>query len=124
MSIQDITGKPVAQPVNHIKALKQAVAAMAEFDTQVITVSKTFCVKKLRTPAEARAWLEYQGISIAQWARENEKSDSLVREILAGKKKCHRGESHNIAVLLGMKEGILTNRPGRVSPMVLQRAVA
>ena len=76
-------------------------------------------MKKLRTPAEARAWLEYQGISIAQWARENEKSDSLVREILAGKKKCHRGESHTIAVMLGIKEGILTNRPGRVSPVAM-----
>ena len=81
-------------------------------------------MKKLRTPAEARAWIEYQGISIAQWARENQKSDSLVREILAGKKKCHRGESHNIAVLLGMKDGILTSRPGRVAPMTLQGAVA
>ena len=73
-------------------------------------------MKKLRTPAEARSWLEYQGITIAQWAREHEKSDSLVREILAGKKKCLRGESHNIAVLLGMKEGVLTSRPARVAP--------
>ena len=73
-------------------------------------------MKKLRTPAEARAWIEYQGITIAQWARDNKKSDSLVREILAGKKKCHRGESHNIAVLLGIKEGVLTLRPARVAP--------
>ena len=74
-------------------------------------------MKKLRTPAEARSWLEYQGITIAQWAREHEKSDSLVREILAGKKICLRGESHNIAVLLGMKEGVLTTRPARVAPI-------
>ena len=81
-------------------------------------------MKTLRTPAEARAWLEFQGISIAQWARENKKSDSLVREILAGKKKCHRGESHNIAVLLVIKEGILTSRPGRVAPATMQGAAA
>ena len=81
-------------------------------------------MKKLRTPAEARAWLAYQGITIAQWARENKKSDSLVREVLAGNKKCLRGESHNIAILLGMKDGILTNRPGRVAPMALQGAMA
>ena len=81
-------------------------------------------MKKLRTAAEARAWLEFQGITIAQWARDHEKSDSLVREILAGKKKCHRGESHNIAVLLGMKEGVVTTRPARVSPMALQGAAA
>ncbi|WP_218241538.1 DNA-binding protein [Comamonas fluminis] len=81
-------------------------------------------MKKLRTAAEARAWLDYQGITIAQWARDHKKSDSLVREILAGKKKCHRGESHNIAVLLGMKEGVVTTRPARVSPMALQGAAA
>ncbi|MPS96251.1 DNA-binding protein [Comamonas sp.] len=81
-------------------------------------------MKKLRTPAEARAWLEYQGITIAQWARENKKSDSLVREVLAGNKKCLRGESHNIAVLLGMKEGIVTTRPARVSPLAMQGAAA
>ena len=76
-------------------------------------------MKKLRTAAEARAWLDYQGISISQWARENQVHHSLVREILAGRKKCLRGMSHNIAVLLGMKEGILTNRPGRVSPVAM-----
>ena len=69
-----------------------------------------------RTPEEARAWLDYQGITVAQWARENKKNDSLVREVLAGRKKCFRGESHNIAVLLGMKDGVLTNRPARVAP--------
>lgn len=69
-----------------------------------------------RTPEEARAWLDYQGITIAQWARENGMHDSLVREVLAGRKKCLRGMSHNIAVLLGMKRGQLTTRPARVAP--------
>lgn len=71
-------------------------------------------MKKLRTHDEARAWLSYQGISVAQWARENQVGHSLVREILAGRKKCLRGTSHNIAVLLGMKAGEITTRPGRV----------
>lgn len=80
-------------------------------------------MKKLRTAAEAHAWLQYQGISIAQWARENKKNDSLVREVLAGRKKCLRGECHNIAVLLGMKEGQITTRPGRAAP-AMQGAMA
>ena len=71
---------------------------------------------KLRTPEEARAWLDYQGITVAQWARENGMHDSLVREVLAGRKKCLRGMSHNIAVLLGMKRGQITTRPARVAP--------
>lgn len=69
---------------------------------------------KLRTHEEARAWLGYQGISIAQWAREKKFSESLVREILAGRKRCLRGQSHNIAIALGMKRGVVTTRPGRV----------
>ena len=73
-------------------------------------------MKKLRTPAEAKAWLQYQGISVSQWCRENHFNASLVYEIMNGRKKCHRGMSHNIAVLLGMKAGVLTTRPGRVSP--------
>ena len=70
---------------------------------------------KLRTHKEARAWLEKQGVSISQWSRDHNVGDSLVREILNGKKKCRFGMSHNIAVLLGMKEGTLTTRPGRTS---------
>lgn len=72
-------------------------------------------MKKVRTPAEAKAWLSYQGISVAQWARENDFGYSLTQEILAGKKKCLRGTSHNIAVKLGMKEGVPTTRPGRAA---------
>ena len=77
-------------------------------------------MKKLRTPAEARAWLEYQGITIAQWARENHMHQSLVSEVLKGRKRCLRGMSHNIAVLLGMKDGVITDRPARVAPKTEQ----
>ena len=73
-------------------------------------------MNKLRTPEEARAWLGYQGITVSQWARDNNVHHSLVYEILAGRKKCLRGMSHNIAVLLGMKAGVPTARPARVSP--------
>ena len=37
-----------------------------------------------------------------------------MREILAGKKKCLRGQSHNIAIALGLKRGTLTTKPARV----------
>ncbi|MBX3654154.1 MAG: DNA-binding protein [Ramlibacter sp.] len=80
-------------------------------------------MKKLRTPEQARAWLDYQGITIAQWARENKVSPALTMEILAGRKKGMRGMSHNICVLLGIKEGVLTDRPARV-PAAVSRAHA
>ena len=71
-----------------------------------------------RTSEQARAWLSYLGITIAHWAREHRVSEPLVREILAGRKKCLRGQSHNIAVMLGMKHGEITTRPARVTPVV------
>lgn len=73
-------------------------------------------MSKLRTHEQARAWLSYLGISVAQWARDHGFSEPLVREILAGRKKCLRGQSHNIAVALGMKHGVPTDRPARVAP--------
>ena len=73
-------------------------------------------MKKLRTADEVRQWLSYQGITVSQWAREHGFSISLVFEVLAGRKKCRSGRSHNIAVLLGMKHGEITSKPARVSP--------
>ncbi|MDH1766275.1 DNA-binding protein [Comamonas aquatica] len=112
-------------PTLPLQAIERAAVVMAAFEHQLIALNaqSAGAITGHRTPAEARAWLEYQGISIAQWARENKKNDSLVREVLAGRKKCLRGESHNIAVLLGMKEGQITTRPGRVAP-AMQGAVA
>lgn len=72
-------------------------------------------MKKLRTAEEARQWLSYHGITVSQWARDHGYSVSLVFEVLAGRKPCRTGRSHNIAVLLGMKDGVLTDRPARVS---------
>lgn len=80
------------------------------FGTPMTTPKNT-----LRSASQAKAWLGYQGISIAQWARENQFSDPLVREVLAGRKRCLRGQCHNIAVALGMKHGTPTDRPGRAS---------
>lgn len=73
-------------------------------------------MKKPLSAAEAKAQLDYQGISIAQWCRERKYPYSLTVEILAGKKRCLRGTSHNIAVALGIKNGVPTTRPGRVAP--------
>ncbi|WP_432719873.1 DNA-binding protein [Jeongeupia wiesaeckerbachi] len=68
---------------------------------------------KLRTPDEARAALEAQGISITQWAIANKYSPNLVFEVLGGRKKCVRGQSHEIAIKLGIKEGEICADPAR-----------
>jgi gp16 family phage-associated protein len=66
-------------------------------------------MKQLKSPEQARADFDYKGLSIAAWARANGFSRSLVYEVMAGRKKCNRGQSHKIAVMLGMKRGVIVN---------------
>ena len=61
--------------------------------------------KPLRTPVQARQWMNEQGLSMAELARRFGVSTSLVDAILRGAKPCKRGASHNIAVYLGLKHG-------------------
>ncbi|MDA8254173.1 MAG: DNA-binding protein [Betaproteobacteria bacterium] len=63
----------------------------------------------LRTPEEVKATFKHKGISIAQWATANGYSTNLVFEVLSGRKKGDRGQSHKIAVALGLKEGEIVN---------------
>lgn len=47
------------------------------------------------------------GISIAEWARAEGFSTALVYQVIEGKRQCIRGQSHRIAVALGLKEGVI-----------------
>ena len=64
----------------------------------------------MRTPEEVRKEFDEWGISISQWARENDFSPALVYQVLAGRNKGFRGESHRIAVALKLKPGHDTER--------------
>lgn len=68
---------------------------------------------KTRTPAEARAELQGKGISITQWAVANGFSPNMVFEVLGGRKKCVRGQAHEIAVKLGLKAGEICVDPAK-----------
>lgn len=70
-----------------------------------------------RTPEEVRAEFQRTGISIAQWATANGFNTNLVFEVLGGRKKGIRGQSHKIAVKLGLKEGCVIDNPA----MALER---
>jgi len=63
----------------------------------------------IRSPQECRSLIEGSGISIVESARENRFSCGLVYQVLEGKRRCLRGQSHKIAVALGLKAGQLTN---------------
>lgn len=62
-------------------------------------------MKHLKTHKQARAEFNRKGLSVAEWARTHGFGRSLVYEVLSGRKKCYRGSSHKIAVLLGIKDG-------------------
>lgn len=61
--------------------------------------------KKPRSLKEAREAFHRAGKSVKTWAQENGVSVALTYEVLAGKRKCLRGQSHKIAVKLGIKDG-------------------
>lgn len=56
---------------------------------------------------EVRREFESRGVSIAAWARAHGYSCQLVYQILKCQKPCLRGQSHEIAVRLGLKNGVI-----------------
>ena len=59
----------------------------------------------LRSGDEVRKEFARRGLSISAWARAKGFSVQLVYQVLRGKKQCLRGQSHEIAVRLGIKAG-------------------
>lgn len=53
--------------------------------------------------AAAKARLIAQGKTYAEWADEHGFNRRMVYEVLAGRRRCYRGDSHKIAVALGLK---------------------
>jgi gp16 family phage-associated protein len=56
----------------------------------------------------ARQRLSRQGLSVRAWAEQHQLNAGTVYEVLAGRKRCLRGEAHRAAVLLGLKAGVAT----------------
>lgn len=73
----------------------------------------------LKTRAQVREEFARKGLSITAWAKTHRYSPNLVIAILADNEvnprlKCLRGDAHNIAVTLGLKEGEVS-RPQHLS---------
>ncbi|MCP5304963.1 MAG: DNA-binding protein [Chromatiaceae bacterium] len=58
----------------------------------------------VRTREEVRRWFSTNGRSISGWAKARGFSPSLTHAVLMGERKCLRGQSHEIAIALGLKE--------------------
>lgn len=60
----------------------------------------------LKTPQDAKLWLQAQGISIADFSRDHDLDPATTYQVLAGRKKGYRGKAHKAALALGIKSGI------------------
>ncbi|TFF13047.1 DNA-binding protein [Pseudomonas sp. BCA14] len=60
------------------------------------------------TPEQARAALDRKGMSIAEFCRIHDLNKNLVSDLLNRRRKGRRGEAHRAAVLLGIKDGEIT----------------
>lgn len=63
----------------------------------------------LLTAEQARAELDRNGITIARFCREHGLNKNLVSDLLNGRKKGVRGEARRAAVLLKIKDGVISN---------------
>ncbi len=61
----------------------------------------------LKTREEARRELVRHGVSLASWARKHGVTSEQVRDVLRKDTPCNWGVSHKIAVLLGVKDGVI-----------------
>jgi gp16 family phage-associated protein len=55
-------------------------------------------------PSQVKERFAQEGVSIAEWARARGFNCVTVYRVLSGKLKGARGEAHDIAVALGLKE--------------------
>ena len=63
-------------------------------------------MNRLKSPQEAKRWLQAQGLSVAEFSREHDLDQATTYQVLAGRKKGLRGKAHKAAIALGIKEGI------------------
>lgn len=62
---------------------------------------------KLRSREQVKEEFFKRGVSIADWAREYGFKYSQVIDVFRANRPCRRGYSHKIAVLLGIKDGVI-----------------
>lgn len=62
-----------------------------------------YATSSLRTAQQARDWLVANGITVVQFANDNDLPVYTVRDVLLGRSKARTGMAHAAAVALGMK---------------------
>lgn len=73
-----------------------------------------------RTIEEVKESFAQRGVSVSAWARSRGVSPNLTYQILSGRRVGLRGQSHDIAVFLGLKPGL----PSSADPLSIENRVA
>lgn len=72
--------------------------------------------EQIKQRAKAKlAEMRAAGVSVSQWARDNGFSRDTVNGVLYGRCACMHGTAHEVAVALGIKEGVVV-QPGTYHP--------
>lgn len=61
----------------------------------------------MKTIEQVRSEFHLAGRSISKWAATHGYPAYLVQQVLSGRSRCLRGQSHEIAVLLQLKDGYI-----------------
>lgn len=69
-------------------------------------------MRSLKSPTDAKMWLRANGISISDFARQNDLDLATTYQVLSGAKKGYRGKAHKAAVALGIKANPHDPPPG------------
>ena len=64
--------------------------------------------RSTRTAQQVRAEFMRKGISIGSWADQHGFSRASVNQVLTGRNAATMGKGHQIAVMLGLKDGEIT----------------
>jgi gp16 family phage-associated protein len=65
--------------------------------------------KEPLTIEEVRDWFAYHGQTVTGWAAQHGFQPAQVYAVLSARTRGRRGESHQIAVALGLKRGAIAN---------------
>jgi len=70
--------------------------------------------------AEVKALFDFAGLSIRQFAQELNVDPATVHRVLSGQSACSRGNSHRIAVILGLKKGVIAKKDASAAETLKQ----
>lgn len=65
--------------------------------------------QSVRTPVQAREWLDRHGVPVSEWARQNGFDPAVVFSLLSGRTRGRWGQAYEAAVKLGLRPAPATN---------------